>query len=121
MMFVIAEVPLISMASTDSKHEVLIPGTYVDVQILGSKISGVTILPRHAVRTGNSVWRIDRSNRLESQAVNVIYKDKQYAYVDSGLSNKDKVVVSQFNNLVDGSFVKPFNPRAQSQLVGESL
>lgn len=121
MMFVIAEVPLISMANTQSKHEVLIPGTYVDVQILGAAIEGVAILPRHAIRTGNTVWRIDQVNRLESQAVKLIYKDKQYAYVASGLSSKDKIVVSQFNNLVDGSFVKPINPRAQTQLVGEGL
>jgi len=48
-------------------------GTFVEAQIEGEELENVFVVPRSAIRTGNTIMRITTESRVEFQQLDVIY------------------------------------------------
>lgn len=72
----------------------LAAGMFVEAEIEGRKINDVYVLPHAALTNGNQVWVVNSEERIESRFVNVLYTGPELTYVDKGLTEGDKVVVS---------------------------
>jgi len=83
----------------------LLPGMFVDVAIRGRHLKDVILVPRYAVHNRDEVWLI-KENKLYIKKVNIIRRDKQYAYVDVGLENQDVIVISPLDTVTDGMKVR---------------
>lgn len=84
----------------------ILPGAYVEVDIQGRAMTGVTKLPRSALTGGDSVWIVDKQNRLAKRKVEVRWGGDNDVYVGGELKDGDRVVVSPLALPLPGQEVK---------------
>ena len=92
----------------------LTPGMFVQGVIPGKPQSSVVILPATALRADNSVLRVDSSERLVRQQVQVLQRNNEWAWV-RGLASGDQVVNEQSGVLVSGMLVTVADPTQGEQ------
>jgi RND family efflux transporter MFP subunit len=93
----------------------LMPGTFVDVQISGRTVKGLTPVPRYAVHEGNLVW-VAENGVLRIREVEIARSDREVAYVIDGLAQGDRVVLTALDAVTDGMKIRT----ADSEEVEES-
>ena len=84
----------------------LVPGMFVELMIRGRTLKQAISVPRHAVHNGNEVWLVQDDN-LHIQTVEIARKDKDYAYVVSGLENDAMIITSPLDTVTEGMQVRP--------------
>ena len=85
----------------------LLMGTFVEATVSGKTINAVHALPRYALRANQRVAMVTAEKRLKMVAVDYIYEDRNYYYINSGLEGSVEVVTSGMGIMVDGMKVKP--------------
>ena len=81
-------------------------GRFVQLTIAGKLASNLYQIPRYAINQDNKVWTVDDQRRLQLKAVNVVRAEANQVYVDQGLSNGDKVVLTQLANALPSMKVR---------------
>jgi membrane fusion protein, multidrug efflux system len=81
------------------------PGMFVTVRIGGVEKSGLFVLPRHAMRSDDTVY-VAADHRLAVRSVGVLRYDGESVYVDRGLAPGDRVIVSPLSDAVDGMKIR---------------
>ncbi|MEZ4369776.1 MAG: efflux RND transporter periplasmic adaptor subunit [Polyangiaceae bacterium] len=84
----------------------ILPGAYVEVDIQGRALKGVTKLPRSALTGGDSVWIVDKDHRLAKRRVQVRWSGDSDVYVGGELKDGERVVVSPMTLPLPGQQVK---------------
>ncbi|WP_231566371.1 efflux RND transporter periplasmic adaptor subunit [Litchfieldella xinjiangensis] len=69
-------------------------GDLVQVSIAATPREGLFVLPAHALRPGDEVWRLDAEDRLERVRVDIVHRGEDRVLIASGLEPADRVVVS---------------------------
>jgi len=82
------------------------PGLLVKASISAKTITDKIVIPRLALRTGNKVLTVDGDNRLHIRQVEIVYTDKNYAVISSGIEEGEFLVVSPIEAPVDDMLVK---------------
>jgi RND family efflux transporter MFP subunit len=82
-------------------------GTFVNADIEGNRVTGVFDIPLEALRNGNQVLVMDQELRLRQRQVNVIRSDADRVYVNEGLNDNDRVIVSPVPIPIEGMRVNP--------------
>jgi len=106
MVHVVVEIP--HPYETAEGRPALLPGTFVDVSIVGRTLTGVVAIPRHAVREGGGVWVIE-DGTLRVREIEILRSDRQQTLVASGLAQGDLVIVSTLDAVTDGMTVRVAN------------
>jgi len=83
----------------------LMLGSYVRARIRGGEIRDVVRLDRDHLRKQSTVWVMD-GGRLDVRSVEVALKDADHAYIESGLSGGERVVVSQLATVEEGKALR---------------
>ena len=83
----------------------LVPGMFVEVLIKGKELKDVFRIRRYAVHNVDEVWVVN-DERLHIQKVKIARRDKEYAYVTSGLEDGDIIVTSPLDTVTDGMQVR---------------
>ena len=81
------------------------PGMFVTVKLQGRQMAGVFVLPRHVVHDSNVVYVLE-DNLLRIRPVRVARHFKESVYIDAGLSDGDRVIVTPLPGATDGMTVK---------------
>ena len=91
------------LATTDELKEApkLMIGTFVEVNIQADSIPDVVRINRDLVRTNQTAW-VMKDNLLEIRELDIILTDNQYAYIQSGLSDGDKIVTTNLSTVTNG-------------------
>jgi hypothetical protein len=106
--------------SGDSHPQPLRFGRFVQLSIAGKVAQNVYRIPRYALNQDNKVWTVDDDRRLQLKAVEVVRAEANQVYVESGLSNGDKVVLTQLANALPSMKVRlPDDPVALPQETGK--
>jgi len=100
---VVVEVPH-PFDGSDSKAP-LLPGLYVEAKIQGNVLKNAFAVPRDAIRGSDEVWVVN-DNILHVKNLDIISTDKEYAYVTEGLSDKEAIVTSSLDVVVDDMAVR---------------
>ncbi|HKJ99096.1 MAG TPA: efflux RND transporter periplasmic adaptor subunit [Desulfotignum sp.] len=79
----------------------LLLNNYVTAAIQGKKISDVIALPRAMVRNQNQVW-VASDGQLDIRNIDIIWRDADHVFVESGLETGDAVILSDMSSPVDG-------------------
>jgi len=103
MVHVVVEVP--QPYDTSDERPALLPGSFVDVRILGRTLRNVVSVPRYAVHEGERVW-VFADGKLGIREVEVLRSDRQQALISSGLEEGDLVIVSSLDAVTDGMTVR---------------
>lgn len=91
------------LATTDELKEApkLMIGTFVEVNIQADSIPDVVRINRDLVRTNQTAW-VMKDNLLEIRELDIILTDNQYAYIQSGLTDGDKIVTTNLSTVTNG-------------------
>ena len=85
--------------------ERVILGSYVSLILPGLFFRNVFVIPKEALRAGNTVWIINESNKLEIRNVAVIAQDTLYVIIDEGLKQGDQIILSHIASPLQGMAV----------------
>lgn len=85
----------------------LMPGLFLEVEILGRRIDKAVVIPRHAVRGAGEVLVVDAEDRLRPRKVSILRRENGRAIVASGLADGERVCLSELEVVADGLKVRP--------------
>ena len=85
----------------NSKSSPIAVGQFVQANIFGVEIQGVTILPRTSVRN-ESVWVVDKNLTLYNRIVEILRFENEYVLIGEGLEKEDRLLTSRLSSLVNG-------------------
>ena len=95
----------LNLKNEEKKFPLLI-GTYVKAEIKGPVLKNVIVLPRKAIREGNTVWIKNENDVLEIRQVNIIQKGDNVVIIDKGLDDGDLVITSHLPIPIPGMDLK---------------
>ena len=97
------EVPQPSNPQTG--NNILLPGTYVEVEIEGKLVKDVLSIPRNAVYNRDEI-RVVNNDQLHIKKINIFRSDKNFAYTKDQISDANKIITSSIDVVVDGMKVR---------------
>lgn len=80
----------------------LLIGSFMEVEIEAREIEDVVRLNRDFIRKNKKVWVMEDS-MLFIRDVNILFQDAVHAYIDSGLSEGEKIVTTNLSTVVDSA------------------
>lgn len=83
----------------------LVPGMFVEVEIIGETVGDVIELPRYAIHNGDEVWVV-RDGKLNIEKVKIIRLGEELAYITSGVESGELVVLSPLDAVIDGMEIR---------------
>ena len=96
----------------------LLLNSYVSLDIFGSRIPKVIVLPRKVVKEGNRIW-IFEAGKLRIRTIHPVWEDNDNLYVQSGLQSGEMIVTSEMSIVVDGMAVRLVGVEPQGSTNGE--
>ena len=87
----------------EGEHFVLV-GQYAQAMISGTRVNEVYVIPRNNIRS-ESLWVVDSNMELMNRPVNVLRYENEYALVNEGIENGDRLLMSRLSSLINGQKV----------------
>lgn len=100
-------------------HPPLLVGSYVEVMIQAEPLDSVIQLSRDYLRDDNTVWVME-NGQLQIRDVDIILRDAQYAYIEDGLDEQDRIVTTNLSTVTEGAPLRLNNAPADSSQVNSS-
>jgi RND family efflux transporter MFP subunit len=94
----------------------LLPGTFVEAEILSPAIAGISRIPRSALQAGNHLLMVDQQHQLHDVAANLLYAGKDQLYLRNEFSTPVLLVNSSRHALLPGSHIIPVTTDSREQL-----
>lgn len=88
--------------ASETRVPPLMVGAYVEVEIEGRAIENCVRVPREHVRKNDTVW-VMADGQLAIREVEVVFRDPDHAYIASGLTEEDRVVVTNLATVAEGA------------------
>lgn len=80
----------------------LLIGQYVRVEIEGRHLDNVFAVPRTVLRDNDTVWLLDKDQRLEIRKVTPVWRDQERVLLRDRLKSGDRLIVSALSAPVAG-------------------
>jgi RND family efflux transporter MFP subunit len=90
----------------DGVNNVLLLDSYVRVEIEGREVEDVFVVDRELVRDGDNVWIYGPGSKLEIRPVEIVYRGSENVLISGGLSEDDRVVVTDISAPVEGMLLR---------------
>lgn len=84
----------------------LLPGAFVEVELLGAEVPQIVAVPRVAVFEGRHSWVVDDDGVMHRRDLSIAWGDDDRVYVDGGLKAGERVVVTPPSPAIDGMEVR---------------
>lgn len=88
----------------------LLPGTFLEAEIVGQNIDGLWDVPITAISQQGEIWRVTTDGALQSMTADVLFTNGTEAFVrpPEALRDTDQMVVVQpLNSYIDSMMVNP--------------
>ncbi len=85
----------------------LLPGMFVNVQILGEELSDIISVPRGAIHDNDTIWVIDDENRLHIREVDILRRERDEVLIRSGVDANEKIVLTNLSGAAEGMLLRP--------------
>jgi len=106
----------------NSEHDEIRIGTFVNAKVTGKNVTNVTAIPLSAIYSGDTVYMVDKDNRLFIQKVSVLRNDANFAYsTDVFPANKRLILtklatpISNMKLRVDGESKTPTSVESSAE------
>ena len=99
--------PLAKQEAETSLLNQLQPGMFVEVRLQGEKLADVIVVPRGALRDNDTVWIVDRENRLQIRAVDVVRRERDEILVQTGLQAGEQIILTNLSGAAEGMLLRP--------------
>jgi RND family efflux transporter MFP subunit len=109
MMQIVVEItdPYDLRGKSDTERPLLAVGTFIDIRIKGLMVKDVFVIPRTAFRDNATVWVMNSENKLNIKNVIPLRIEKQEVIITEGLSEGERVVLTNISGAADGMKLKP--------------
>ena len=77
-------------------------GEYVRVEIQGEELANVYRIPRSALRDNDSIWVLDKNDKLRILPVETLWRDAAYVLMKDGIEPGQRLIVSDLGAPVSG-------------------
>ncbi|MCR9261856.1 MAG: efflux RND transporter periplasmic adaptor subunit [Pseudomonadaceae bacterium] len=84
----------------------LLMGTFVSARIVGRYAGELMLVPRHSLQRGNTLWMLDEEQRIYPREVEVVRRDKDFVYIQSGVEGGELYVVTPIDQPLPGMKVR---------------
>ena len=84
----------------------LTPGMFVKAELTGLE-RNIIKLPRTALRYGGNVWLLDELDQLQKRDIEILSKDRESVYVESGLQQGDRIIINAIDYPLQGMKLLP--------------
>ena len=84
-------------------NQVLV-GQYAQASITGVEINDVYVIPRNNIRN-QSLWVVNSNMELINRPVSVLRYENEYALVNEGIEEGDRLLTSRLSSLINGQKV----------------
>jgi len=89
------------------------PGLFVSANVSGRSLSDVLAIPAAGLRAGGRVFIMNDDDLLEIRSVRVAHATNEIAYLSSGISEGDRVIISPIRNPVPGMALSAIQEAAE--------
>ncbi len=92
----------------EHEHEAkLLLNDYVKVRFAGRKLPQTIKLPREYLRREDKIWVADDQDQLQKREVQIIFRDADHIYIESGLEHGESVITSDLSPAVENMRLNP--------------
>ncbi len=88
----------------------LTPGMFVNAEIKGRILKGLTTIPREALRGDHQVLVVDNNNCLRFRDIKVVRRTTESVLIGEGLIAGERVAISRLEVVTDGMKIEPYQP-----------
>jgi RND family efflux transporter MFP subunit len=85
--------PLCLLAENRNKPKILL-GSFVQADIDGTELNAVVPINRDHLRENNSIWLMTGDNTLEIRHVDIIARTDDHVFIESGLENGERLIIT---------------------------
>jgi RND family efflux transporter MFP subunit len=85
--------PLCLLAQNRNKPKILL-GSFVQADIDGTELNAVVPINRDHLRENNSIWLMTGDNTLEIRHVDIIARTDDQVFIESGLENGERLIIT---------------------------
>lgn len=82
-------------------------GQFVNVEIQGQVLQNVFKIARKALRSNNTIWLVDNDNRLVTQTVQIIRRERDSIIIKPDVNNGDRLIISALSGVAEGALLRP--------------
>ncbi len=102
------------------KRPPLVRGQFCEVELQGTKRRNSIVISRAALH-GDTVYLLDKENRLQTLSVTTSYAQSNFVVIESGLKGGETLVVSTPSPAITGMLVEPVSDtRLEKRLIAEA-
>jgi RND family efflux transporter MFP subunit len=94
------------LKSPTASDSTLPMGTFVAARIDGTTVEHLIRVPRTALRGNNQLMFVDADNRLRMRTVDVLRADAEFAFLVSGATPGDRIIVTSIESPLNGMLVR---------------
>jgi len=96
----------------DPRRADLEVGRFVEIALTGATLTGVVEIPRRALGPGSRVEVVGEDDRLTLRTVSVAWREGESLFVDHGLADGDRLLLTRLPGAADGMVVRPVEAKA---------
>ncbi len=100
--YVVAQIDSPYEKKNGSNRPPLKVGLFIDAKIEGKRLPAAIQIPRQALRQDNTVYIVDKENRLRFKTVDVYKTDTEWAIITDGLEDGDRICLTALEYAVMG-------------------
>lgn len=94
--------------------EDIVPGVFVDLQIMGPVLQNVLVVPITALQKGSVIWAVKENDTLYKLDVSMVYADQDFVVL-SGVERPVNIVVSKLPGGSNGAKIKVTNKQEDGE------
>jgi len=91
----------------------LVDGLFVDVRFRCGLLHDVYAIKRDALRQGDTIWIMDKSDRLRIRKVRVAHYQRNTAIIEKGLEPGERIVLTSIPGAADGMLLRTVSDGGQ--------
>lgn len=96
----------LALNAAESESPRLLIDSYVRAEIQGDRIESVVRLERDYLHNGDQVWVMTDDDTLDIREVHILFRGRDAVFIDKGLREGERIVVSDLPAAVDGMLLR---------------
>jgi len=105
--------PLCRLAVNINKPKLLM-GSYVKAEIEGILLKSAVAIKRSHIHNSDTLWLFSEENTLIPRKIDITFKNREYVFISSGVSEGEKIIISPLSAPVRGTSVKLWQEKSSS-------
>ena len=86
---------------------ILSQGLFVELELEGSHLENIMIIPRSALHTGNVIWLADSNDRLITRQVEILRREKDRIIIGNVVAADERLILTSLSGAANGALLRP--------------